>query len=91
MDVVGLSLEDISYIQKAFGLVVDILKVVKSEAKRPQVRLFENDTFTILLDIKYKTLENLIIKEIYLYFGKVWILPIHSSGGGFIDTYLNFI
>jgi magnesium transporter len=79
MDVVDPSSEDISFIQKEFGLDVDTLKVVEREAKRPQVRLLENYTFTILLDIKYKTLENLIIKGIYLYCGKGWIISIHSS------------
>ncbi len=63
MDVVDPASEDISYIHKEFDLDVDSLKLVEREAKRPPVRLLENYNFTILLDIKYKTLENLIIKE----------------------------
>ena len=51
------SSEDISYIQKAFGLVVDILKVVESKAKRPPVRLLENETFTIYLTSNTKPLK----------------------------------
>ena len=64
---------------KGIWLDVDALKVVGREAKRPQVRLLENYTFTILLDNSYKTLENLTIKGIYLYFGKYWTISIHSS------------
>ena len=79
LDVVDPSAEEMSCLQKEFGLDVDTIKVVEREAKRPQVRLLENYTFTILLDIKYKTLENLIVKGIYLYCGKGWLVSIHSS------------
>ncbi|MDQ6724385.1 MAG: magnesium transporter CorA family protein [Thermoproteota archaeon] len=79
MDVVDPSPAEISNLQKEFGMDIETLKVVEREVKRPQVRIHENYTFTILLDIKYSTLERLTTKGIYLYSGKNWLITIHSS------------
>lgn len=79
LDVVDPSSAEISTLQKEFGLDIETLKVVEREAKRPQVRLHENYTFTILLDIKYSTLEKLTTRGIYLYSGQNWLISIHSS------------
>lgn len=79
LDVVDPSASEISELQKEFKLDIETLKVVERETKRPQIRLHENYTFTILLDIKYSTLEKLIVKGIYIYTGKDWLITIHSS------------
>ena len=79
MDVVDPSSSEISNLQKEFGLDIETIKIVEREAKRPQVRLHENYSFTILLDIKYNTLEKLNVSGIYLYSGKDWLITIHSS------------
>ncbi len=79
MDVVDPSSSEISNLQKEFGLDVETIKIVEREAKRPQVRLHENYSFAILLDIKYSTLEKLTVNGIYLFSGKDWLITIHSS------------
>ena len=79
IDITEPSSTEISDLQKEFGLDLDTIQIIEREAKRPRVRLLENYFFTILLDIKNKTLEKLIVKGIYLYCGKDWLLTIHSS------------
>jgi magnesium transporter len=79
LDIVDPSSTEILNLQKEFGLDIETLKIVEREAKRPQVRIHENYTFTILLDIKYSTLERLTVRGIYLFSGKDWLITIHSS------------
>lgn len=79
IDIIEPSSTEIFNLQNEFGLDADTVQIIEREAKRPQVRLLENYTFSILLDIKYKTLEKLIIKGIYIYCGKDWLITIHSS------------
>jgi magnesium transporter len=79
LDIVDPSPSEIFDLQKEFGLDIETLKIVEREAKRPQVRIHENYTFTILLDIKYSTLERLTVRGIYLFSGKDWLITIHSS------------
>ncbi len=79
LDIVDPSPSEIFDLQKEFGLDIETLKIVERQAKRPQVRIHENYTFTILLDIRYSTLERLTVRGIYLFNGKDWLITIHSS------------
>jgi magnesium transporter len=79
LDIVDPSPSEIFDLQKEFGLDIETLKIVEREAKRPQVRIHENYTFTILLDIRYSTLERLTVRGIYLFNGNDWLITIHSS------------
>ncbi len=79
LDLVDPSSEEIFNLQKEFGLDIETLRVVEREAKRPQVRIHEDYTFTILLDIRYSNLEKLNVNGIYLFRGKNWLVTIHSS------------
>jgi magnesium transporter len=79
LDIVDPSPSEIFDLQKEFGLDIETLKIVEREAKRPQVRIHENYTFTVLLDIRYSTLERLTVRGIYLFNGNDWLITIHSS------------
>jgi magnesium transporter len=79
LDISDPSPVEIFNLQKEFGLDIETLKIVEREAKRPQVRIHDNYTFTILLDIKYSTLEKLTVRGIYLFSGENWLITIHSS------------
>ena len=43
------------------------------------MRILDNYIFTIILDIHYKTLKQLIVDGIYMFVGKDWLITIHSS------------
>lgn len=73
------SAEDLQFIQEKYGLDEDSIKVTEQQAKRPQVRLLDDYIFSILLDIRYKTLKKLMVDGIYLYIGKDWLVTLHSS------------
>lgn len=79
IDIQDPSAEDLQFIQEKYGLDEDSIKVTEQQAKRPQVRLLDDYIFSILLDIRYKTLKKLMVDGIYLYIGKDWLVTLHSS------------
>ena len=52
---------------------------MEHKSKKPQVRVLENHKFTIILDIKYKTFEDLVTESIYLLHGTNWLITVHSD------------
>jgi magnesium transporter len=55
------------------------VEAILNKSKKPQVRILEDHTFTIILGIKYKDLRTLITDGVYLFLGKGWLITIHSS------------
>ena len=79
MDMVNPSSEELLSIQKEFNLDINTINLVKQKTKRPQLRILEEHLFSIILDIRYKTLDQLIVDGIYMFVGKDWLITIHSS------------
>lgn len=71
--------EDLQFIKDKYNLDEDSIKITEQQAKRPQVRILDDCIFSILLDIRYKTLRKLMIYGIYIYMGKDWLVTIHTS------------
>jgi magnesium transporter len=45
----------------------------------PEIRLLDNHTFTVVLDMKNKDPKTLETEGIYFFLGRKWIITIHSS------------
>jgi magnesium transporter len=71
--------EELSQIQEIFLIDNNILKQYSSGLKKPQIRVLKNFTFTLLLSIKFKTLQTIETEAIYMFNGKNWLITIHSS------------
>jgi magnesium transporter len=71
--------EELSQIQEIFLIDTNILKQYSSGLKKPQIRVLKNFTFTLLLSIKFKTLQTIETEAIYMFIGKNWLITIHSS------------
>jgi magnesium transporter len=71
--------EEISQLQEIFLIDANILKQYISGVKKPQIRILESYIFTLVLSIKFKTLETLETEAIYMFIGKNWLITIHSS------------
>ncbi|HYY71729.1 MAG TPA: magnesium transporter CorA family protein [Nitrososphaeraceae archaeon] len=71
--------EELSQIQEIFLIDTNILKQYSSGLKKPQIRVLKNCTFTLLLSIKFKTLQTIETEAIYMFIGKNWLITIHSS------------
>lgn len=79
VDLVNPSPTEISEIRKTFNLDGSALETLINKSKKPQVRVLENHKFTIILDIRYKTFENLVTESIYLFHSTEWLITIHSE------------
>lgn len=69
----------IKSIASYFHLDESAVKLLRSKSKKPQIRLLDNHTFTILLDIKFKDSQTVVTEGVYLFCGKNWLITIHPS------------
>jgi magnesium transporter len=79
IDISDPSTEDIQTIAKEYDLDEDSVRLITQKTKRPQIRLLDNHIFSIMLDIRFKTIKHLLIEGIYIYVGQNWIITLHSS------------
>ena len=79
IDINDPSPEDLQSIAKEYDLDEDSLKLIGQKTKRPQIRMLNNHLFSIILDIRFKTIKQLLIEGIYIYVGKNWMITLHSS------------
>jgi magnesium transporter len=79
VDLVNPSPTEISEIGKTFNLDGSALETLINKSKKPQVRILDNHKFTIILDIKYKSFEDLVTESIYLFHSTEWLITIHSE------------
>ena len=70
---------EISNLQNSFALDAKAVEAFLNKSKKPQIRILDNHSFTIILDIKYKDLQTILTEGIYLYLGRGWLITIHSS------------
>ncbi len=79
MDLENSNLEEISNIREIFAIDANILKQYSNGVKKPQIRVLESYIFTILLNTKFENLQTLETEAVYMFFGKNWLITIHSS------------
>jgi magnesium transporter len=70
IDITDPSPPEILAIQKNFDPDTKTLEIFIHKSKKPQVRVLDNYTFTLILDIKYKSFEMLSTEGIYLFCGR---------------------
>ena len=62
-----------------FHLDQSAVELFTNKSKKSQIRILEDHTFTILLDIKYKDSKTVVTEGVYLFCGKRWLITIHSA------------
>ncbi len=70
---------EISQVQEIFLIDTNILNQYFTGVKKPQIRILQNYIFTLVLSIKFKTLQTIETEAIYMFIGKNWLITIHSS------------
>ena len=79
VDLVDPTRAEIGRMRELFSLDAKAVETTLNKSKKPQVRILEDHTYTIILGIKYKDLRTLITDGVYLFLGKGWLITIHSS------------
>ena len=65
VDLVDPTKAEIRRIHELFSLDAKAVEAILNKSKKPQVRILEDHTFTIILGIKYKDLRTLITDGVY--------------------------
>ena len=79
LDLVDPTDNDLESFVGYFHLDQSAVELVKNKSKKPQIRLLDDHTFTILLDIKYKDSQTVVTEGLYLFSGKNWLITIHPA------------
>lgn len=80
IDITNFNSSDLHHLQQIFNIDIDTIEKVENNSKKPQIMISgDNQKFTILLELRYKTLENLEIHPIYFFVGNGWLITIHSE------------
>jgi magnesium transporter len=80
IDITNFNSSDLHYLQQIFNIDIDTIEKVENNSKKPQIMMTsDNQKFTILLELRYKNLENLEIYPIYFFVGNGWLITIHSE------------
>src|SRR6476659_8424106 len=62
-----------------FDLDQSAVELFRNKSKKSQIRILEDHTFTIFLDIKYKDSKTVVTEGVYLFCGNRWLITIHSA------------
>lgn len=79
IDLIDPTDDKIKSIASYFRLDESAVELLRSKSKKPQIRLLDKHTFTILLDIKFKDSQTVVTEGVYLFCGKNWLITIHPS------------
>jgi magnesium transporter len=80
IDITNFNSSDLHYLRQIFNIDIDTIEKVENNSKKPQIMMSgDNQKFTILLELRYKNLENLEIYPIYFFVGNGWLITIHSE------------
>jgi magnesium transporter len=79
IDIVNPTPSEISEIKEAFDLDSSAVEALTHKSKKPQIRVLDNHKFTLILDIRYKTFENLVTEGVYFFHGTEWLITVHSD------------
>ena len=78
IDLVDPDHEELLELGKILNLDADALEAYFNKSKKPEIRVLDDHTFTVMLDMKNKDPKTLEIEGIYLFLGKHWLLTIHT-------------
>ena len=78
IDLVDPDHEELFELGKRLNLDADALKTYFNKSKKPEIRVLDDHTFTVILDMKNKDPKTLETEGIYLFLGKHWLLTIHT-------------
>jgi magnesium transporter len=71
--------EELFSLASKFDLDADTLEKYFNKSKKPEIRVLDNFTFTVMLDIKNKDPKTLETEGIYFFLGRHWLITVHSS------------
>ena len=78
VDIVDPEDKELEKLAARFKLNKEAIQTCINKSKRPEIRQLENHTFTVIVDMKNKDPETLLVESVYFFLGKNWLITIHS-------------
>jgi magnesium transporter len=79
IDLIDPDHEELLGMAHKFNLDADAIETYFNKSKKPEFRLLDNQTFTVILDMKNKDPKTLETEGIYFFLGRNWLITTHSS------------
>lgn len=79
VDVINPDEKELGKLAQKFNLNQEAIKTCINKSKKPEIRQLDNHTFTVIVDMKNKDPETLLIEAVYFFLGKNWLLTIHTA------------
>jgi magnesium transporter len=80
VDVIDPNEKDLDTLAHKFNLNQEAIQTCLNKSKKPEIRQLDNHTFTVIVDMKNKDPETLLVEAVYFFLGRNWLITIHSSG-----------
>ena len=80
VDVIDPNEKDLDTLAHKFNLNQEAIQTCLNKSKKPELRQLDNHTFTVIVDMKNKDPETLLVEAVYFFLGRNWLITIHSSG-----------
>jgi magnesium transporter len=79
VDLVDPNHEEMTELANKFTLDPEALETFFNKSKKPEIRILDNHTFTVVLDMKNKDPKTLETEGIYIFLGRHWLITAHTS------------
>jgi magnesium transporter len=79
IDFIAPNHEELLAIASKFNLDAEALETYFNKSKKPEIRVLDNHTFTVILDMKNKDPKTLDTEGVYIFLGRHWMITIHSQ------------
>ncbi len=78
IDLVDPDHEELMGLANKFDLDPEALETYFNKSKKPEIRVLDNHTFTVMIDMKNKDPKTLETEGIYFFLGRHWLITLHS-------------
>jgi len=79
IDVINPDESELRKLAQKFHLNQEAIQTCINKSKKPEIRQLENHTFTVIVDMKNKDPETLLIESVYFFLGTNWLITIHTA------------
>jgi magnesium transporter len=79
IDLIDPDREELLNLSNKFNLNNEAVESYFNKSKRPEIRVLDKHMFTVMVDMKNKDPETLVIEPLYFFLGRHWLITIHSG------------
>jgi magnesium transporter len=79
LDIIDPDEKELYNLANKFDLNQEAIQTCVNKSKKPEIRQLNKHTFTVMVDMKNKDPETLLVEPVYFFLGRNWLITVHSS------------